>query len=696
MSNLPWDNDTIIGDAPPKAAASTLPWANDKIVGDASSPSVAGYAADIAKAVPSGLVRGANYLAGGASDLMNLLDKGWQYGSSKALEKVGAITPEQAAGMRQPIPGLEDTGQRFDVMGVGLPTSKTLNRGVEAVTGPLYKPQTLPGEYANTIAEFAPGMVLGGGSLPQRIMQTAVPAITSETAGQVARQTVPELEPAARVGGALLGAGGVAAGQTPRGPEAMVGKALTGADTAAVQRAEALIQDAATQGVRLTWDEAIQHVTNGATRLSDLRRVVENSRGGGDVIKPLMAERPGQVRAAGDSAIGGIAPNRMDPIEAGRAAQTAADRAVIDTQGDINKATRPYYQAAGSQNVGPSDYHPLAADPLYSKALSEVRSDPALNRTVENLPDDSVAVVDLVQRRLREMSDNARVPGQAHTSNLMASNFDDARTGAVKAAEGATGGPTGSYGTARLGQALLRDQFLAPLTEGPVGKVAGTNDILAQGRAILPDAPAPGSAAASADAVTRLAARHPDAASNLVHARIRSVFDEATQNIQSGPNQWGGANFAAKIAGNSQQAQNLEGTIRALPNGDARWDGFRRFLDVMEATGKRPQQGSATAFNQAEQQALKGGNAIRTGSEIAATGGTAVLRRIKDFYEQVNMGRNTEQIANILTNPSSGRLLERLASEPPNSQRAAILALRLSYMGRSAARGAQSESQPSN
>src|SRR4051812_30867766 len=95
------------------------------------------------------------------------------------------------------------------------------------------------------------------------------------------------------------------------------------------------------------------------------------------------------------------------------------------------------------------------------------------------------------------------------------------------------------------------------------------------------------------------------AAANLIHSQIRSAFDEATRNNLPGANQFGGAKFAAVVAGNGQQPTNLEAAVRALPNGDQRWDGFRRFLDTMEAIG------SMTAFNTEIQKELKHGALAR-------------------------------------------------------------------------------------
>lgn len=81
--------------------------------------------------------------------------------------------------------------------------SQKLSNAVEGY----HEPQTVAGEYARTIGQFAPGMVAGQtGALP-RIASAVIPAVASEAAGQATKGTA--LEPAARIGGALLAPAGV-------------------------------------------------------------------------------------------------------------------------------------------------------------------------------------------------------------------------------------------------------------------------------------------------------------------------------------------------------------------------------------------------------------------------------------------------------------------------------------------------------
>jgi hypothetical protein len=74
------------------------------------------------------------------------------------------------------------------------------------VTGPLYKPQTLLGQYADTAVQFLPALLGGPESLALKLgTRVLAPAIASETAGQLTKDTAAE--PYARFAGAVLGGG---------------------------------------------------------------------------------------------------------------------------------------------------------------------------------------------------------------------------------------------------------------------------------------------------------------------------------------------------------------------------------------------------------------------------------------------------------------------------------------------------------
>lgn len=84
-----------------------------------------------------------------------------------------------------------------------LPNYGGVKAGIERkFTGKFYEPKTTAGEYARTVAEFAPAALVPGGAAA-RAARVAVPAVSSETAGQLTKGT--EMEPWARLAGALAG-----------------------------------------------------------------------------------------------------------------------------------------------------------------------------------------------------------------------------------------------------------------------------------------------------------------------------------------------------------------------------------------------------------------------------------------------------------------------------------------------------------
>lgn len=90
-----------------------------------------------------------------------------------------------------------------DVQIPGSPGSgDALSQRLGNAVGGYHKPETVAGEYARTVGEFAPGMVMGPSGAVRRIASAVIPALTSEAAGQATKGT--SLEPAARIATALL------------------------------------------------------------------------------------------------------------------------------------------------------------------------------------------------------------------------------------------------------------------------------------------------------------------------------------------------------------------------------------------------------------------------------------------------------------------------------------------------------------
>ncbi|MFC3640237.1 hypothetical protein ACFONL_23170 [Camelimonas fluminis] len=223
-------------------------------------------------------------------------------------------------------------------------TTKNATDAVESVTGPLYQPQTVPGQYANTIAEFAPAALLGGGSAGARAAQVLVPAVASETAGQATKGTA--LEPWARAGAAIAGGIGTAAWQSAKGAKSVLSDNLGGIAEADWNAARALQARGAEQGVNLTLGEALNQVTGGrAQNISRLERVVANSGDdAGQIMNDLYAARPGQVERAARSAFDDLGAAPPNPGALGDDVSAAA-RAAVDATPEGQALSQAHWRA---------------------------------------------------------------------------------------------------------------------------------------------------------------------------------------------------------------------------------------------------------------------------------------------------------------------------------------------------------------
>lgn len=674
MAN-PWDNDPIIRAAPSKSG---MPWDNDPIVKPAEAK--VGVAEDVAKSGASGLARGVIGLVGLPGTVAQLARTG---ADALADQTVGrAVNYAKTGSFTAPSPAPTEELIRQNRLAGFVPDPGRVISG-EAITdaaatvapGIKYQPQTVAGEYARTVGEFAPGL-LSPGSMAQKIVGGVLaPALLSETAGQATKGTA--FEPYARAAGAVVGGVGANLAMRPNTAQKAVAASMGGVDDATMVRAGQIMNEAQARGVALTWPEAVAQASNGGGRgLTNLQRVVEGSQGGGDIMGGFMAQRPGQIEAAARREFSGIAPQSQAPSTLGPAVGEAAESRINDVRGAINAATDPLYSAAEKVRLSPQDMARVRALPGYKEAADTVRNTPQLARYVQGLPEDSVGFLNEVKKQLDTSAKASASPVNVQQNMQVSAGYGLDADAVRQAGEAASS----AYAKALAVQEAARKQFLEPLLQGPLGRIADKSIETRQAiSALFPTNPLPGGAGEISDAVSALAKKNPMAARQLVRAHVESVFNESTQALQSGANQFGGAGFVATLKGNPQQAENLSAAVRGVAGPDAA-KGFDTFLDVVAATGQRQRIGSQTAFNQEMQDVLRRGGAIGEAANIAATGGIKLPGKIKDAYEQWRLGKNTEQIARLITDPNALPLFRRLAQEAPGSSRAQAMVARLTAM----------------
>lgn len=653
----------------PKGAGG--PWAD-------YAPAPIGVAEDVAKSAGSGLVRGAAQVAGMGGDL-----QGWIFGKVEdRLRNAGVDLNRAREEMNAASPSF--MRQEADAPRIG---TKEIMAGVDRATGlPItsYQPQTTVGKFARTGAEFIPGAVLApGGVVGNAVRYGIIPGIASEAAGQATEGTA--YEPWARIGGGLAAAGGVAALSRPGTAAQSIRQQLPeGVTPQMVDDAARLIDDAAGQGVNLSWPEALSQVA-GRPVLTNTLRHLEASPQTEARMAEFFGGRPGQVEAAARQQFDNVAPVNPSPSTIGPAVGQAAEGTLNDVRQTINRATDPFYQRAATVRLTPQEMAQVRALPGYAEAARAVRGDPQLNRYVANLPDDSVGFLNEVKKYLDQAAENATAP-MAQNRNMQrgAGYTQDA---AAARQIGINASP--EYEIALQVQEQTRRQFLEPLLQGPLGKLAGkdktTRDAI---NALFPQNPLPNSADEIATAVSALAQRNPRAARDLVRAHIESTFNQSAKDLQSGANAAGGAKFRAALVGNPQAAANLEAAVRALPHGDQVWPGFNRFLEILEATGTRQNVGSRTAYNAELLKDASASGIVGEGAK-AATNPLRGLQFLADKYERWRLGRNMNELADILTNPAAVNQLRAIARMPANSPAALNVAVRLTMLTRSATTSGQ-------
>lgn len=614
---------------------------------------------DMVRSGGAGLMQGVDSLLGMGGDVRNLA-------GSVIGKGMGMVDPRLEGAFKDQL----SKPNILDLLGPGAlikmaPTSEQVGSARQGVMGSDYVPQTTGGEYARTIGQFAPAALAPGG-VGARAANVLVPGLMSEGAGQLTKGK--SYENLARVLGGLAGGLGVGAATRGSPVSRMLADDTAGVSDSQIAAARTLMEQSP---VRLTGAEAVQQVTGGASGLGTRQRVLEGTPQGRRVIGAALADRPDQVRSAAMAAFDDVAPASQAPAMLGTRAKDAADSAITKVRQAINQRADGNYRALVGQNLSAQIYAPLIENPSYKAALTALRNNPELNNAIRDLPDTDLSVINRVVQQLDTMEASAR-PSVMNPegNNLLAAERAGGRgiaNDAVKM-EDAIGTTSGDWTKARQIVADGRANELDPLRAGPLGKIAETDQIKAQTGALYPMAPAEGAAGETVQALQSLPS---DLAAALTRQHLANSFNESTQALQGGANQYGGAKFAATIAGNPEQRTVLNAGIGvAAPQAQAR---LQTLLQALEATGKRQPQGSMTAYNNEELKRLGevgfAGETVRAASSIPFA-----TRQLGDMIQDFQKSRNAQSLSEaLLANPAEFEKLVMDARKRPSSKNALLL-----------------------
>jgi hypothetical protein len=645
---------------------------------------------DAGRSFVSHLGPGTANLMGAPGDFLSMVHKGSDWTANKLYDAFGA--GDVLGRYRKEHPSTDKDART--VMGLPqwgggqgggftLPTSAELRARQDSLHGAPHVPSTEAGKYAAAISEMAPGAVMAPGGPIAKSLFALGSGAGGEFADQITEGTPlhPYARPAGQIIGGLPAAGGAALRSSP---QRVVGQAMGAVSDADQAAAIQLMREAQARGIQITPAEAIQQVTNNGTGLGRLQRVIEGTKRGQEQLAPIFSQRPDQVRQAGMNFADQIAPPNAQPSLIGPQAQEAAQGGLDMMRRTINGAAEPHYQALRGQTIPDPEYATLAADPSYRAALAELRGNPELNGPIAGLPDNDLSVVNEVVKNLDTRATAARQTVQNPTgNNRLAGLRGDARSNA----DALAGNVSADWRRARDLVAEGHRQYLDPLEAGPAGQIARTDNVPTQTGGLYPASPLEGAPHETVQALDLMRAAEAEAAhrsgnpiatpgvgADLSRQHLVRALNEATADLQPGPNQYGGAKYAKTIAGNPEQAATLRAGVGTVGGPDAA-DELDTLLNVLRATGKRQPAGSMTAFNAED---LKGlGLSLPDAKAGSVLNPATWVKNGEAAFRGAQQRRNTDALVRLLrSNPDeAAQFLEGASRYAPNRQSALARAI---------------------
>jgi len=489
-----------------------------------------------------------------------------------------------------------------------------------------------------------------GSQVGRTAFQGAVGGSTSELLNSIGVES--PLAQFLATGGAMTAAG-LPVGGLRSTPADIVNRNLKGVTPEQMRLAQLLQQNSIKQGMPITGAEAIAQVS-GQRGLTTTQRFLEQAEPSQGTMNQFMAGRPAGVEQGFANVMQGVsprAPTSATPFNLQQAGQNVIRGAESSVTGNVS----PYFTQAGKQAVPNTDIAGMMTNPKIFDAVEYVRSTGTYG--VKNEPANSVKTLIAAKQYLddqysKQMNAVTGAEKNAARVTYSANRQLDDYLNAVS--------PDYAKGSQKF--EVAQKTQITPLKQGVVGQIAEG----ATGADILmPQKPVslyPADIKRTADLLRR---KDPTALPDWTRQNLEGIFNETTQKLATGENQFGGPKFASTIAGNKQQRDNLR-TLVTEASGMQAWQGFERFLDVAEAQGQRMPANSATAFNEMIKNELGTGVVSKALTPFK-------LSNIVNWAENIQLGRNADVLAKMLTDPDSVTKLQELARTGPKSAKAQTL-----------------------
>lgn len=516
------------------------------------------------------------------------------------------------------------------------------------------------------------GNVLGGGgvtpvglengvlrAIASGAGRAALPAAGAFAGSEIAHAVAPDSQTAQLIGSLAggIGGGGLHAAVIPTSAD--TARTILGQITPdQAAKAKALMSSG-----RVTAPEAVAYLT-GNTAGPKIQRTLEGTQGGANVLGPYMAERTPQNAGDVSNVMDMISPDMglRDPRTTGTNVVQAAQDAVGSAKQSRTAASSPFYQAAEKDRL-PTQTALDTATALgqaavkagtqtdIGKALMGLYQKVTPNGRLET----RVPVLDNIYKETRDAmalpSDNtnaqlASVVSQVNNQNKVLGNA-------------LMQNPNIAQGR-QMYQYMSRNT-VDPVMNSPVGGLADIGDLAklspeaaykgVSDQLVPPQPTGLMDPANTAYTAAQLKAQAPNALPDFARQHIQAAWDNANKYIRGETPQFSGARFAQAIAGNDQQAANLDALVRASA-GDAAADGLKTALDTMKAQSTRLGEGSPTALN------------IQTMKDLGSGGISTVAKpkaALNDFIAQLRLAKNSGELAKAITSPDGITQLQMIS-----------------------------------
>lgn len=426
-----------------------------------------------------------------------------------------------------------------------------------------------------------------------------------------------------------------------------------------IKQADDLLKYSYTQGNPLTAAEALAQVT-GSNPLIATQRVVENMPKSASTMANFLRTRPQSNVEFMERTLAQVSP-RVEGAESNL--QRTAEKSITGAEKMRTQASAPFYEEAGKVAISKDELTGYMSDPRIKGAIDKVRSVDTYG--VKGMPENDMRVLIAAKQSL----DDDYV-GQMNAMTGAQKNAGAVTYAARDKLDRFLASKSPVYKQGRDIYSQVTTDVVNPLRESRVGQIAeggiGEKGMKAQQNILMPTNPQVTTPKDIKSTVQALRRQDPNAVKDWTRQSLEGIFNETSQKLQGGENQFGGAKFASTIAGNKQQRENLK-TLVTESAGIQAWDGFEKMLDVMEAQGKRQPIGSATAFNQMISEEFKQGGVGKLATTFAKPS------QLANAYDEFRMGKNAQILAKLLTDPDGINKLKEISSTAPNSAKTKLL-----------------------